>query len=477
MTPPSSRSSDARPETDPSAARDERVLADKARLPGFNAALDDAIRTLLRRVEAAGEGGPDRIQRFEIVFDGADPLAFLAAQAPGRRSYFRTRDGVTAVASIGTAASFTHPDDPAFAALREREPAATALLAGRFDAEREHGPEWRAFGRHQVLVPAVVLRRDADRTSLAAVVVGDARPTLAALARLRGHELAVDPHDVVPEYAPGFGADVGVDSSESAWNDAVQATLAAIERADVRKIVLARTRTFRLSAPADPCALLGRLGDSEPGTYQFLLEPQPGVAFVGASPERLFRRSGRSFESEAVAGTRPRGETPDADTAQAQALFDSEKDRREHRLVLDRIRERLESVARSLQIGRAPRLLRLARVQHLSTPVEAVLKDDVSDGELLARLHPTPAVCGQPAEKARAVIRSCEPFDRGLYAGPIGLLGATTDVCVAIRSALVVGSSVTAFAGAGIVAGSDAQLEWRETEHKLATIERLVRPA
>ncbi len=438
----------------------------------------EAVRTLRRRALAAVASGlPDGIRQIAITFESADPLAFLAAQPAGGRSFFRSRDGVSSVAMIGRAAAFPHPDDQAFRRLRTVEPGLTALLSGRFDSEREIGAEWRSFGRAQVLVPAITLRRDADRTTLIATLVGDGASTLEVLRNVEDQESPVDPHVVVPEYTPGFGAGVGVDSSEDAWKSAIDATLAEIGNGSVRKIVLARTRTFRLSETADPCELLLRLGNSEPGTYQFMIESLPGIAFIGASPERLFRRSGRVLESEALAGTRPRGETPEADFAEADALFRSDKDRREHSLVLDRIRERLESVVESIRVARAPRLLRLARVQHLCTPLEATLKSDISDGELLARLHPTPAVCGQPAERARAVIRACEPFDRGLYAGPVGLLGATTEVCVAIRSALVVGRSVTAFAGAGIVAGSDANAEWRETEHKLATIERLVRPA
>ncbi|MDZ4753876.1 MAG: isochorismate synthase [Phycisphaerae bacterium] len=471
MTPPSSRTPDLPPP----------VPLLSAVAPRLNPALADAIRTLRRRAEAAvtthRAAGVDSVRRIECVVEGADPLGFLAAQPAGSRAFFRTRDGVTSVAMVGVAATFSHPDDPGFRRLLALEPAITALLAGRFDNEREAGPEWRAFGPAQVIVPAVKLRRDAGRSSLVAILIGDGRATLEAIDQLSMEEVPTDPHAVAPEYEPGFGAGAGIDSSELAWMSAIRSTLAEIASGAVRKIVLARTRTFTLTAAADPCALLARLGESEPGTYQFIVEPAPGVAFVGASPERLFRRTGLAFESEAVAGTRPRGETPEADFAEADALFRSDKDRREHSLVLDRIRDRLESVVQSLRVARGPRLLRLARVQHLCTPVDAVLKTDVSDGELLARLHPTPAVCGQPAERARVIIRNCEPFDRGLYAGPIGLIGATTEVCVAIRSALVIGQSVTAFAGAGIVAGSDAALEWRETEHKLATIERLVRPA
>lgn len=447
-----------------------------------NAALGEAIRLLRHRVALAirdGRGASDGppVRRFEVAFEGADPLAFLAAQPAGGRAFFRTRDGVTSVAMIGVAARFDDPGDPAFEALRRAEPGMSSLLVGRFDPERETGVEWQPFGRSQVIVPAVKLRRDADRTALVAIVVGDGAATLATLDRLASLEQASDPQGAVPEFTPGFGAEPGVDSSEEAWRIAMQATLSEISAGTARKIVLARTRAFRLSEPADPCELLARLGENEPGTYQFMIEPVPGAAFVGASPERLFRRAGRLLESEAVAGTRPRGETPESDWRHAEDLFASEKDRREHALVLDRIRERLADATESIRVARGARLLRLARVQHLCTPVEATLRESVSDADLLARLHPTPAVCGQPAERARTIIRACEPFDRGLYAGPIGLLGETTEVCVGIRSALVLGSSVVAFAGAGIVAGSDAAAEWRETEHKLATIERLVRPS
>jgi menaquinone-specific isochorismate synthase len=443
-----------------------------------NATLATGLRSLRQMIVARGaESGGERVWRVEVPVDGVEPLSFLAAQRPGQRSYFRSRDGITSVAMVGAACTFESPSDPLLRAMLATDPSILAFLAGRFDSEREPGLEWSPFGRAQVILPAVELRRVADRVTIAAVGIGEGRSTLEALDRIEDAERLHDPANSVPEFTPGFGAEGGIDSSEDAWNVAVNATLAEIGTGSVRKIVLARTRTFRLSEPADPCELLSRLGESEPGTYQFMIEPAPGIAFVGASPERLFQREGERLESEALAGTRPRGETPEVDWSYAQDLFGSEKDRREHALVLDRIRERLDGVVTSMRVARGARLLRLARVQHLCTPVQATVRANVPDAELLARLHPTPAVCGQPAERARMIIRACEPFDRGLYAGPIGLLGRTTEVCVGIRSALVIGDSVIAFAGAGIVAGSDAHAEWRETEHKLATIERLVRPS
>ncbi len=442
-----------------------------------NSALAEAVRALRAKVDDVarrGTLGGEGIRRVEVEFAGADPLAFLAAQRPGARAYVRGRDGVMAIASVGTAASFGSADDPAFQAMRDAEPRLIGILSQRFDSGRESGAEWRGFSAASVRVPAVELRREAGRTTIGATVVGDGAATRAALARVESGESPTDPHGLAPEFAPGFGADEGVNSSLSAWKIAVDATLAEIEAGPVRKIVLARTRTFRLGEDADPCELLLRLGENEPGTYQFLIEDAPGVSFLGASPERLFQRTGNKLLSEAIAGTRPRGETPARDQHLVESLFASEKDRHEHQLVLDQILEKLAPVVASIRFARYPRLLRLANVQHLCSPVDAELREGVSDGELLARLHPTPAVCGQPVERARTIIRACEPFDRGLYAGPVGIIGATTDVCVAIRSALLVGSTVTAFAGAGVVAGSNAESEWRETEHKLATFERVV---
>lgn len=448
-------------------------------LPDALPTLAEAAALLRRAIES--ETGPSLrrkggapLLRLTAPVGTLDPLAFLAVQPSSDRVYIRSRDGIIALGGVGRAAEFDGLADPALAVARAAEPRLAAILAARFDPDREPAREWSPFSGRGVLVPLVDLRREADRTTLGVSLGEDARPALERLERLATTISQQSAHVLPPEYAPGFGAMAGVDSSPDAWRQAIEATLSEIASGGVRKIVLARTRRFRLPEPVDPCVLLGRLGEGEPGTYRFLIEPTPGVAFLGASPERLFRRRGDHVESEAIAGTRPRGETPDADRALATQLLESAKERNEHSLVLERIRERLGPVSAHLRADRRPHVLRLASVQHLATAVEAELRPGVDDADLLDRLHPTPAVCGEPLERARTIIRACEPFDRGLYAGPVGLVGATVDVCVAIRSALVVGDVVTAFAGAGVVPGSSAESEWRETEHKLATFERIV---
>ncbi|MFM7261371.1 MAG: chorismate-binding protein, partial [bacterium] len=152
----------------------------------------------------------------------------------------------------------------------------------------------------------------------------------------------------------------------------------------------------------------------------------------------------------------------------------SQKDRREHEFVVERVREALASCSTSLRVEHEPRLLRLAYVQHLATRVQAELRPGTSDADLVRLLHPTPAVAGAPIAPAMEALRAFEPFDRGLYAGPVGVVSRDgAEIAVAIRSARIDGDALTAFAGAGIVEGSDPAEEWRETGHKLLAFERL----
>ena len=199
-----------------------------------------------------------------------------------------------------------------------------------------------------------------------------------------------------------------------------------------------------------------------------------GRAFVGVTPERLVSRTGTAARSEAVAGTRPRGVDAVADRLLGESLLASAKDRTEHDLVVERVRDALACHAESVRTDAEPRLLRLAYVQHLLTRVHADLRTGTGDMDLVDALHPTPAVAGAPVTRAIDALRELETFDRGLYAGPLGVVSADgAEVAVAIRSALVEGDRLTAFAGAGIVEGSDPAEEWRETGHKLLAFERL----
>ena len=194
--------------------------------------------------------------------------------------------------------------------------------------------------------------------------------------------------------------------------------------------------------------------------------------FLGASPELLARTHAGQLESEAVAGTVQRASDPAHDEVLVRTLMESGKDLHEHALVVDSITARLRTIAMDVHSEVRPRVLDLANVHHLVTPIRARLGDSVSLLDVVRELHPTPAVGGTPRLDALTYLRKFEAMDRGWYAAPIGWVGDNGDgaFAVALRCAVLTEDRAWAFAGAGIVEGSDPLGEWQETQAKLRTI-------
>jgi menaquinone-specific isochorismate synthase len=198
-------------------------------------------------------------------------------------------------------------------------------------------------------------------------------------------------------------------------------------------------------------------------------------AFLSATPERLLRVEGRRVETEAVAGTRPRASGAATDAGLRDALLASEKDRREHAYVCAAVAAALALLTEELDGDREASALTLANGLHLYAGLRGTLRPGVSALDVLRALHPTPAVGGTPAEAALAAIRRMEPFDRGLYAGPVGWVGReAAELAVGIRSGLAHGRTLDLFSGAGLVAGSDPAAEWAEVEHKIGDFLRVL---
>ena len=238
--------------------------------------------------------------------------------------------------------------------------------------------------------------------------------------------------------------------------------------------MLARRAELGFAADLDPTLLAEGLKAATPGCFHFYVEPESGVAFLGASPELLFRRAGRSVQSEAVAGTRPRGASATDDDGLRDALLHSEKDLSEHAYVRVGIEETLGPLCEEIEIEGDVSEMKLARRRHLRSRVRGTLREGVTDAGLLDALHPTPAVGGHPRGEALGEIRALEPFDRGWYAGPVGWIGAeASEFTVGIRSGLVRGRTLALFSGAGIVAGSVPDEEWAEIEQKIGDFTRM----
>lgn len=249
-----------------------------------------------------------------------------------------------------------------------------------------------------------------------------------------------------------------------------------IARTGLRKVVLARTLRLEADRPVDPGLLLRRLAGPDPRGYLFAVDVPaagPRTTLVGASPELLVAKRGRTVSCHPLAGSAPRHADPGVDRERARSLAASAKDRREHAFVVAAVADALRPLCAALEVPARPALTATATMWHLGTRITGELADPGVSSLALARaLHPTPAVCGTPAEEARRAIGELEPFDRGHYAGAVGWCGADGDGewAVALRCAEVAGGQVRLFAGAGIVADSRPAAELAETEAKFRTV-------
>lgn len=344
---------------------------------------------------------------------------------------------------------------------------------------------WGPFGAASLVLPALTFARAEGATF---VTIAETIPKSSQ---------AADPHDPDPRVAerrwealvaraaslsPGSGALVarpadaplavlGERPDRVAWERLVGLFAGAVGRGRLDKVVLARRVDLRSSIEIDVENALRRLAAGAPeGTiYAFV---RGGRTFFGATPERLVRTAGRDFETVAIAGSTARGSTAAEDAALAAALLASEKEREEHAVVVEMLRASLAPLAETLEVGATPGILPLRDVQHLVTPVRGRLRDEAGLLGLAERLHPTPAVGGEPRDLALEMIAEHEGIERGWYAGPIGWLGADGDgeLMVALRCGLVAGRDATLFAGCGIVADSDPSREWEESKMKLRPV-------
>ena len=337
---------------------------------------------------------------------------------------------------------------------------------------------WGPFGAASLVLPALTIARadGATYVTIAATEEPDLRDPRAAERRwdaLVSRAAALSPASgaVVARPADMPLTRLGERPDRAGWDRIVGLFAGAVGRGRLDKVVLARRVDLRSAVEIDVENALRRLAAGAPeGTiYAFV---RGGRTFLGATPERLVRTAGRDFETVAIAGSAARGSTAAGDAALAAALLASEKEREEHAVVVDMLRTSLAPLAETLEVGVTPGILPLRDVQHLVTPVRGRLREEAGLLGLAERLHPTPAVGGEPRALALEMIAEHEGIERGWYAGPIGWLGADGDgeLMVALRCGVVAGRDATLFAGCGIVADSDPAREWEESRMKLRPV-------
>jgi menaquinone-specific isochorismate synthase len=248
------------------------------------------------------------------------------------------------------------------------------------------------------------------------------------------------------------------------WAANIEKVRASITRGRLNKAVLARVCEVRFSDQAPVDEALAYLGLHYAGCYRFLFEPEPHHAFFGATPELLASVQGHNVHTMALAGSIRRGRDAAEDAQLAGQLLRDPKERYEHAVVVERVRQRITSLTDAVQIGETD-VLRLSNIQHLHTSITGQLREPAGVLPVVATLHPTPALGGEPRERALQLIDRCEPVTRGWYAAPVGWIDHNLDgaFAVAIRSAVVQEKRAWLYAGAGIVAESFPAKEWQET--------------
>lgn len=258
--------------------------------------------------------------------------------------------------------------------------------------------------------------------------------------------------------------------------------MAAVERAkeliragDIFQVVL--SQRFEFAAPAGPVELYTALRSTNPSPYMYLLNLD-GVSILGSSPESLVRLEGRRVTIHPLAGTRPRGETPEADAAAEAELCADAKEAAEHLMLVDLGRNDIGRVCEfgSVHVPRLMAVEHCPRVLHLVSDVEGRLRDDCDAVDLLRATFPAGTVSGAPKVRAMEIIDELETVRRGVYAGGIGYLSVTgdMDICIAIRSIVLCNRRGYMQAGAGIVADSDPAREYEETHNKARAVLRAV---
>jgi menaquinone-specific isochorismate synthase len=320
----------------------------------------------------------------------------------------------------------------------------------------------------ELVVPEVVVGRRSDGRRWLTVMGGgsvdDAVDRVRAAAPVPGDHAGPSVHEVRSVLAP------------EVWRDQIVAVVRdRIRAGELAKAVLARELVITADRPIDRAEVVRRLVATHPAAFVFAVG-----GFIGASPELLVSRTGDVVRAHPLAGTAPRRSDPAGDQQAAAGLLASTKDRWEHRITIEWLLDELLPFASYVDAEPDPTIVSLPNVHHLGTRVEGRLSAPAASIlELVAALHPTPAVGGDPRDLALALIASTERADRGRYAGPVGWVDVAGNgaFAVGIRSAEVAGSTARLFAGVGVVADSDPEAELAETRAKFAAmLGAVVRP-
>jgi len=425
----------------------------------------------------------DQICRIEIQISNIDLLSWLDNQKIGLKVYWSDRKQRFEMAGIGEAYKIQGESPDNYTTLfqqikdfSDRSDPGLRFYGGiSFNKNARHDKYWHRFGDYYFLIPRFELVREGEKLFFVCNFINESQNHRNKIYNELLHDIEKLSFDLVtlPDLDSELLERINYPEKDD-WFKMIKSALALIEKGEVEKIVLARKSKLKFSSNLNALSILNQLKNINPGSTHFCFQPEHELSFIGSTPELMYSRLGKQIYSEAIAGTRPRGEMEDEDKKLEQELLSSNKDVQEHKFVLQSVKEIFNKFCSKYESNGRISVLKLARLQHLFANFNGILKNNVTDAELISALHPTPAVGGYPTESALSKIDLLEPFERGWYAAPIGWISDNSaEFAVAIRSGLVKGNELVLYSGAGIVTGSQPQSEWEELENKIANFKQI----
>lgn len=455
----------------------------------------DVIRDAARRAvrQAALH---ERVQWVAFRLEVPWPRVRALCEQPATERFFWERPNEErTIAAFGVAHAIECSGEGRFAesAARAREVFASVHVAGA-PAPESAGPLlvggfgfadepadttlWSGFPAARLVLPELTISRSGNRAWCTAVRAVRSHDNVDAVCKTLFARLeeSLASGDDITALAPASEAETAAhlivsEHPHAHYRSRVGAALREISAGELEKVVVARSVRVHHEPGFDVAHVTAALRNTYPSCTTFAVS-RAGGTFLGATPERLVRVDSGRVWTAALAGSAPRGRSPEEDARLGRELTMSKKEQSEHAVVVRALCDALAPCCSELDVAEAPRLLRVEGIQHLETPLVGALKGELSAVELAGRLHPAPSVGGAPRSAALEWLEREEELDRGWYAAPIGWMDASGagEFCVALRSALLRDCEAVLFAGAGIVEGSDPESELRETRLKLRVL-------
>ncbi|MCC3358059.1 isochorismate synthase [Bacillus sp. REN16] len=410
-----------------------------------------------------------------------DPLLFFSA---GKREPFETRcfwsNPTNDTIIVGLGEAYTISDNESmerFDAIEEKwkrlvqhmiivddfSPYSTGpiLMGGfSFDPLKKRTELWDHFDDAKFVLPTIMLSYYKGSTYLTTNIICEPTGTSFVESDLGNLDELIEENHKLQTITSFTKEEV----QPKEWKESVRNATIKVQSGEVEKVVLAREIKLHFDERIEADAVLTRLKEEQPMSYLFAIEYE-NSCFIGASPERLIKKKGDEFLTTCLAGSIRRGKTPAEDEQLENEILNDRKNLHEHDVVVQMIKNAMKESCTSISTPTHPGILKMRDIQHLYTPITGVAKEDVSLLTVVNRLHPTPALGGQPKQKANEIIRELEVLDRGWYGSPVGWFDTNDngEFAVAIRSGLLKDNNASLFAGCGIVGDSEPESEYTET--------------